>query len=249
MPNVGKNDHARLRGARRHSFPAISVNDSDTVGPAMEEHVSAFRTSYPFSGDDGFIDSRTRRAPEGPSAEELFQHQLRQAERKAHEDGFAEGRKAGRDTANQEMAQIVQQFRRAHLELEKFRRDVYQSAEEATVTLAIAVARQILAHTLSVDKSAVLTAVKAALKYIVDQEQIRIRVNTADLETVRNALYQFSPPVKNVETIVFEGDDGINVGGCQVETHFGDVDARIESQIAQIEERLRQELEKARFQH
>lgn len=248
MPDAANNDGARLGRSRRHSFPAISVDEADMVGPAPEEDESTFRASYSPSGDTGFIDNRARRAPQGPSPEERFERQLQQAERKAYDQGFEEGRKAGQETATQEMAQVVQQFRRAHLELEKFRRDVYQSAEEATVTLAIAVARQILTHTLSVDKGAVLTAVKAALQHIVDQEHIRIRVNNADLETVRNALYEFSTLVKNVENIVFEGDDGIDVGGCQVETNFGDVDARIGSQLARIEETLRQELEKARFQ-
>jgi len=65
--------------------------------------------------------------------------------------------------------------------------------------------------------------------------------------TVQTSLFEFLPHVEKLENVHFEADAAITTGGCVVETNFGTVDARIESQLDQIDAAFADELEKSQY--
>ena len=113
--------------------------------------------------------------------------------------------------------------------------------------LALAVARKIIGQEISVDRQIVLNVVKGALDKVVDHQKVKIRINPQDLETVQTALFEFLPHVESLENVHFEADAGLTAGGCVVETNFGNIDARMENQLDQIETAFAAELEKNRY--
>ena len=58
-----------------------------------------------------------------------------------------------------------------------------------------------------------------------------------DLEFLQ--AHDFSKGFTHIKNISFEPDDTILSGGCVIETDFGDIDARIENQMAIVEKALR----------
>ena len=62
-----------------------------------------------------------------------------------------------------------------------------------------------------------------------------VRVNIADLEITSRHKDDFYRMLDNIENVSVLEDPNIEKGGCIIETDFGDVDARISSQLDEIE--------------
>ena len=63
-------------------------------------------------------------------------------------------------------------------------------------------------------------------------------VNLADLDLTSEHINDFMQMVENVKSITVLEDSSVDRGGCIIETDFGQIDARISSQLHEIEERI-----------
>jgi len=69
-------------------------------------------------------------------------------------------------------------------------------------------------------------------------------MNPSDLQAIKDAEFRVSGLVTDVDNVILEPADVISRGECVIETNFGVIDARIDSQIKVVEEALRIELQK-----
>jgi len=65
-----------------------------------------------------------------------------------------------------------------------------------------------------------------------------IRVNLSDLDLTTEHIKDFMGMVENVKSITVLEDSSVDKGGCIIETDFGQIDARISSQLHEIEENI-----------
>jgi len=186
-------------------------------------------------------------AEDGPGEAEKLRQAAERETRQVRDAALAEGFENGKQAVTAELEGVLQRLRQAYMDIEKYRKQLYHEAEAETVELALAVARKIICQEISVDRQIILNVVKGALDKVVDHEKVKIRINPQDLETVQTALFEFLPHVESLENVHFEADAGLTPGGCVVETNFGNIDARIENQLAQIEAAFSDELEKCRY--
>lgn len=227
------NDPAPREAMRFHSFPDLP--DDASVVRGIEEE-----------GDRSFRRMETA-AEAGPSEADKLQQAFELEKQRAHEDGLAQGLEKGKEVVTAELEGVIQKLRRAYMDVEKYRKQLYLKAETETVDLALAVARKIIGQQIALDRQIVLNVVKGALDKVINHEKVKIRINPQDLDTVQTALFEFLPHVEKLENVHFEADAAITTGGCVVETNFGTVDARIENQLDQIESVFAAELEKSQY--
>ncbi len=226
--------------SRMHAFPALSVPEDRIVADA--DNGSRFQRIR-FTADG----RRRSTLSEHDNACESFDDQLRMVEQKAYGAGFIDGKQTGAEEARDEMAATLRQFRRAYVELEKYRKEIYLNAEATAVELAMAITRKLVHFEVSANPDIVLAVIRDALTRIVDQERICIHVNPADMPVVTGAMEAFVGGVKSTDTMTFEPDPSVLPGGCLIVTNFGEIDAGIDTQIAMIEERLGSEFDPARI--
>jgi flagellar assembly protein FliH len=79
---------------------------------------------------------------------------------------------------------------------------------------------------------------REAIRRIVGVEIITVRVHPEDEALVRSHRSALLSSSDSVREIVIEGDESIERGGCILESATGNVDARIGSQLRQIETAL-----------
>ena len=84
-------------------------------------------------------------------------------------------------------------------------------------------------------KGVVLSNVLAALKKVKTRGNVTIRVNLADVKLTSEHTQDFIKQVENVKGITVLEDSTVDKGGCIVETDFGAIDARIQSQLSELE--------------
>ena len=162
-----------------------------------------------------------------------------QREEAAYAKGFRQGESAGRKAGLQEVSPVLERFRMSISQVEKFRKAIYHNAEQESVALALAVAAKIVGYEVSVNGEVILHTVRQALNKVVDHERIRIKLNPSDLTMLQNHLLLLNDQAQDLERIAFEADERITSGGCLIETNFGDIDAKIESQLKTVEQALR----------
>jgi flagellar assembly protein FliH len=161
-----------------------------------------------------------------------------QAARIGLEKGYAQGR----EEATRACHNMLEEHKRALSaavselvqEIESQRGRVMTEARDEIVDLALAVAGRILKEEVTSRRDVVMNIVKDALKRVVDKDLVRIRVNTADLETVKSHRDEIVALVDGIRSLEIVEDRRVGPGGAVVETNAGRVDARIETQLDEI---------------
>jgi flagellar assembly protein FliH len=156
-----------------------------------------------------------------------------EARAKGHEEGVA----AGRASANAELAESVGAMHELVQNALAQRHEVIEGAEPELVTLAIAIAERVLHDHLSVSPAAVLENVRHSLARLVGREVVTLRVNPADLETIRQHRDGIASS-NDVEHLRIVEDQRVDRGGVVVETDAGTIDAKIGTQLREVRRAL-----------
>jgi flagellar assembly protein FliH len=111
--------------------------------------------------------------------------------------------------------------------------------------LALLIARKVVKTLISAEHADIVRAnASAALAKVRSRGTVTIKVNLADLDLATAHKEEF---IKLVETTVTSAgdvklqiheDSSVDEGGCVVETDFGEIDARINAQLSEIETRI-----------
>ena len=87
-------------------------------------------------------------------------------------------------------------------------------------------------------KSVIIANVVQALKKVKGRGDVTLRVNLADVKLTTEHINNFIHEVENIQNISIVEDSSIEKGGCIVETDFGAIDARISSQLSELEAQI-----------
>jgi flagellar biosynthesis/type III secretory pathway protein FliH len=177
--------------------------------------------------------------PEEPRAAMVdTEHAVQLAYRQGVEAGIAEGERraeavfAARNAREQAAvaalgAALQEQFTRyaERLERESFR-------------FALAAAGKIARREIALDSETILRQVKEAFHRVVGAETITLRVHPEDEPLLRPHKNELLASSDGVREVIFEPDDAVERGGCIIESPSGNIDARIATQLAQIDSAL-----------
>jgi len=174
-------------------------------------------------------------------AEELIKEaetQVSQVREQAHQEGIARGRDEGFAEGEAEADRLIE---RLHLIINKAierRGEILEESEAQVVQLVLTIAKKVVKVLSENQRQVVMHNVVQALQKLKHKGNITIRVNTADLEITTEHAKDLTRKVENVGYVTVLDDSSIEPGGCIIETDFGEIDARIGSQLREIEERI-----------
>jgi flagellar assembly protein FliH len=148
----------------------------------------------------------------------------------ARERGQQEGMIAGRAAADAEGAKVIAELLGLVESARVERRAILESAEPELVKLAMAIGERIVHEQISVDPNVVLQNVRQALTRLIAREVVTLRLNPADLETIRR--HRDAIVASNdVEQLRMVEDQRVDRGGVVIETEAGTIDAKIGTQL------------------
>ena len=158
--------------------------------------------------------------------------------KEAEEKGRAAGREAGYTEGKAEVDRLV---RRCQTILERAndkRAEILSQTEQEIVDLVLLISRKVIKVISENQKNIIIPNVIQALRKVKDRGNIIIRVNLADLKLTTEHTKEFIHIVEGAKSIQVAEDSTIDQGGCIIETDFGEIDARISSQLAELESRI-----------
>lgn len=175
--------------------------------------------------------------PLEPAAPVIDEAAVEQVLSEARAAGLAEGERAGIAAGQAKVDAIIERYADgiAHLASATSARSADDAA--AVVDLALVVARELVGHELSHDRTFLVTMLTEALATVGARTPVRLRIGSTDLAY----LQAVRPEVLTPEIEVVE-DEALGVGGCVVEAEHAVVDATVEGRLAAVGAALRDAL-------
>jgi flagellar assembly protein FliH len=156
----------------------------------------------------------------------------------AHDEGFKAGREEGFQEGNKEANRLID---RLHTVIERVldkRQAILEETEQQIVELVLLMARKVVKTITDTQREVVTENIVRALRKVKGRGDVTIRVNLSDVQLATEHTEEFVKSVENVSNITIVEDSGIEKGGCVVETDFGAIDARIASQLNELEQKI-----------
>ncbi|HET6452613.1 MAG TPA: flagellar assembly protein FliH [Spirochaetia bacterium] len=170
--------------------------------------------------------------------EQDIKQRVTQTEREAYEKGLAEGHAEGYEEGKAEVQRLVESLHGIISKAIEKRNEIIQEAETQIINLVLLIVKKVIKVISENQKNVVINNVVQALRKLKSRGDVVIRVNLADLELTSEHVKDFMKMVENVKSITVLEDSTVDRGGCIIETDFGQIDARISSQLHEIEERI-----------
>ncbi|GAB1432609.1 flagellar assembly protein FliH [Spirochaetota bacterium] len=156
----------------------------------------------------------------------------------AKKQGFDQGREEGFKEGRLEVERLID---RLHVILERAmdkRAEILEQTESQVIELVLLIAKKVVKTISDNQKNVVLSNVSQALRKLKTRSDIIIRVNLADLQLTTEHKKELIAAAENVKQLTIVEDSSVDRGGCIIETDFGEIDARIQSQLHAMEEKI-----------
>ena len=150
-----------------------------------------------------------------------------EAHKEAFEQGLTEGREAGRAEVQAQVDRLAGMFYDLAKPFEVLDADV----ERELLTLAMALARQIVRRELKTDPTQIIGIIREAIAALpVATRDVRVHLHPEDAAVVKQHL----APTENDRAWTIVEDPVMARGGCQVMTVTSRIDARLETRLGSI---------------
>jgi len=156
----------------------------------------------------------------------------------AKSQGFEQGHSEGYEKGAAEVNRLIERMHKILEAVMQRREEILKDTESQIVELVILMARKVIKILSENQKNVVMANVVAALKKVRTRGAVTLRVNLEDVKLATANISEFIKHIENVEGITVLEDSSVEKGGCIVETDFGAIDARISSQLTELENKI-----------
>jgi flagellar assembly protein FliH len=154
-----------------------------------------------------------------------------EADKEAFAQGLIEGREAGRGDVRAQVERLSGMFHDLTQPFEQLDAEV----ERELLTLAMALARQIVRRELKTDPTQIIGIIRDAIAALpVAAREVRVHLHPEDAAVVRQHL----APTESERAWVIVEDPVMARGGCQITTSNSRIDARLETRLNTIVSKL-----------
>jgi flagellar assembly protein FliH len=167
-----------------------------------------------------------------------IKQRVAQTEREAYERGYTDGHSKGYEEGKAEVQRLIESLHSIITRAIEKRNEIIEEAETQIINLVLLIVKKVIKVISENQKNVVINNVVQALRKLKSRGDVVIRVNLSDLELTSEHVKDFMKMVENVKSITVLEDSSVDRGGCIIETDFGQIDARISSQLHEIEERI-----------
>lgn len=152
--------------------------------------------------------------------------------------GYDTGYESGYQDGNKEAERLVERMHTVLDAVMARREEILNETEYQIVELVVLMARKVVKIISENQKTVIMNNVLQALKKVKGRGDVTIRVNLADIKLTTDHVHDFIERVEAVKGITVMEDSTVEKGGCIVETDFGAIDARISSQLTELEQKI-----------
>ncbi|MDR2101055.1 MAG: flagellar assembly protein FliH [Treponema sp.] len=163
---------------------------------------------------------------------------LEKDRREAEEQAQLAGREAGYGEGKAEVDRLIERTRLVLERAQDKRGEILAETEQQIIDLVLLISRKVIKVISENQRNVVISNVVQALRKVKGRGNIIIRVNVADVKLTTEHTKNFIQMMEGTNSIQVVEDSSVDSGGCIIETDFGEIDARISSQLAELETKI-----------
>ncbi len=164
--------------------------------------------------------------------------QASDVEKEAFHKGYEDGSGSGYDSGRSEVERVIDRFHMIVSKTIERRNEVIEESEAQLVQLVLQISRKVIKVISENQRNVVINNVVQALRKLKSRADVIIRVNITDLKTTTQHTRELLARMERVNNLSVMEDSSVDPGGAIIETDFGQIDARIASQLREIEEAI-----------
>lgn len=157
---------------------------------------------------------------------------------RSNHDGYKKGHEEGYQFGNEEAKRLVERLHKMIEAIQQKRQEILDGTEQQIVSLVLLISRKVVKIMSENQKSVIMANVIQSLKKVKGRGDVTLRVNLDDVKLTTEHIKDFVKQVENIKNIYVVEDSSVEKGGCIVETDFGAIDARIASQLSELETQI-----------
>jgi len=158
--------------------------------------------------------------------------------REAEEQGRAAGRESGFSEGKSEVERLIHRTQTVLERAQSKRAEILDETEQEIVSLVLLIAKKVVKVISESQRNVIISNVVQALRKVKGRGSIIIRVNISDLKLATDHIKDFINLVEGAKSVQIVEDSKVDEGGCIIETDFGEIDARISSQLTELETKI-----------
>ena len=159
-----------------------------------------------------------------------------------------EGHRAGAAEAAQSASELISRLESAVAHVTKQRNALIDDVEPQMLKLCIEAVEKITRHEIRTDPRVVERAIKACLRRVKDSNEVCVRVSPEELDQMKACRDELLAVADGMPSIQIVDDRRVSPGGCVVESESGSLDARVETQLNRLQDKLMERFEHDRCQ-
>ena len=163
-----------------------------------------------------------------------FAAQRKEAEEEARKTGMENGFEEGKA----EVERLIQRTQVVLARAQDKRVEILEDTEKEIVSLVLLIAKKVVKAISENQRNVIVSNVVHALRKVKGKGKVIIRVNMADLKMTTEHTKDFINMLEGIPSVQVLEDSSVDEGGCIIETDFGEIDARIASQLAELEAKI-----------
>ncbi|MCF8240192.1 MAG: hypothetical protein K9J16_02320 [Melioribacteraceae bacterium] len=160
------------------------------------------------------------------------------------ENSYSEGLENGYRKAKEELEQeyinkAINRSEEFYNVLSSFENQINNYSEafdQIVIALSVKIAEKIIRKKIE-NNGTIEEVLQESLKKIIGANKVIVKINEKDYEFLENES-KIDNYLKSFQKIVFEKDESIKQGGCFIDTEIGNVDARIETQLKELQKKI-----------
>lgn len=175
---------------------------------------------------------------EAQSDAESILQQARQEAESIRVEAHRQGREEGLD-------QALREWQGTMAAADQQRTDVARQLDELTghletelMRLAVQIAEKIVRHEIETNSDTILQIIRLAVRQVRDRANVKIWVNSCDLQKVREARAEVAAWAEGLRDVEIGEEPRVEPGGVIIESSDGILDARPSTQLEEIRRRL-----------
>jgi flagellar assembly protein FliH len=159
----------------------------------------------------------------------------------AYQEGLQQGRHDAQEEVSQRFQAVIQSFDQATEQILGLRQEVLRRAEEDIISLGFNLAAKIIGQQIQSRPDIFITILRRAIERSASPDRIVIHVNPDDLQIAQEQQHDLLRNLGHIRQFTIETDPTIERGGCTVQSDLGEIDARIDAQLEELEQGLREQ--------
>ena len=241
--------HAGLSHEHSSEEPAAEVHYQD---PAREEAELARRQMLKDAQEfaEGQVRSASEEAEfikESARAEveqwwlerrEQDEHLIEAVKSEAFQQGYQEGISQAEEEMKRKFAEMMEEARAVLADAYRARDVIIQEAEPFLVELSCDIAEKIVERQLTIEPEFTMELIKKSLARKREQGLISLCVSPAQFSFVNAAREELSLAIDSQAELQILPDSTVRDHGCVIRSSFGSIDARVDTQLAEIKKEL-----------